>query len=104
MAELKEHEGTKTVEVVAEQLVASQVISSMSTEERRAKERKLVRKIDLHLLPAIIIMYLLNYIDRNNIAAARLAGLEEDLGLKGNEYQTCQYSYRSHCYSNMSLG
>lgn len=30
----------------------------------------------------------MNYIDRNNIAAAKLAHLERDLGLVGTEYQT----------------
>ncbi|KAH8698005.1 MFS transporter [Talaromyces proteolyticus] len=33
-------------------------------------------------------MYILNYLDRNNIAVARLAGLEDDLHLVGNQYQT----------------
>jgi hypothetical protein len=28
------------------------------------------------------------YLDRNNIAAARLSGLEADLKLQGNQYQT----------------
>lgn len=32
--------------------------------------------------------YILNYLDRNNIAAARLAGLEEELNLHGTQYQT----------------
>lgn len=32
-------------------------------------------------------MYILNYLDRNNIAAARLAGLEKDLNLHGSQYQ-----------------
>lgn len=36
----------------------------------------------------VVIMYILNYLDRNNIATARLAGLEEDLHLVGNQYQT----------------
>lgn len=36
----------------------------MSMEERLAIEAKLKRKIDLRLMPAIIIMYILNYIDR----------------------------------------
>lgn len=30
---------------------------------------------------------MLNYLDRNNIASARLAGLETDLHLKGTQYQ-----------------
>lgn len=36
----------------------------MSVEERRELEARLKRKIDLRLMPAIIIMYILNYIDR----------------------------------------
>lgn len=31
---------------------------------------------------------ILNYIDRNNIATARLGSFEEDIGLKDNEYNT----------------
>ncbi|PYI23784.1 MFS general substrate transporter [Aspergillus violaceofuscus CBS 115571] len=64
-------------------------VASLSPEERQRAERALVRKIDLRLLPMLIIMYILNYLDRNNIAAAKLAGLEEDLGLVGVQYQTC---------------
>ncbi|KAL1877880.1 hypothetical protein Daus18300_002233 [Diaporthe australafricana] len=60
----------------------------MSMEQRQELETKLMRKIDLRLMPAIILMYILNYIDRNNIAAAKLAGLEEDLGLSSTEYET----------------
>lgn len=37
----------------------------MSMEERRELEIKLKRKIDLRLMPAIILMYILNYIDRS---------------------------------------
>jgi hypothetical protein len=63
-------------------------VRSLSPEERAFVEKKLVRKIDLRLIPMIIIMYVMNYLDRNNIAAARLGGLEEDLNLVGNQYQT----------------
>lgn len=37
----------------------------------------------------VVIMYILNYLDRNNIAAAGLSGLNEDLTLKGDQFQTC---------------
>ncbi|EJD01119.1 MFS general substrate transporter [Fomitiporia mediterranea MF3/22] len=36
----------------------------------------------------MIVIYILNYIDRNNAAAARLRGFEDDLGLKGQEFNT----------------
>lgn len=64
-------------------------VASLSPEERERAERALVRKIDLRLLPMIILIYIMNYLDRNNIAAARLAGLEDDLGLTSVQYQTC---------------
>lgn len=40
-------------------------ILHMSPEERRDFESRLKRKIDLRLMPAIIVMYILNYIDRS---------------------------------------
>jgi hypothetical protein len=64
-------------------------IANLSTEERAQAERTLVRKIDIRLIPMIIIMYIMNYLDRNNIAAARLAGLEEELSLTSVQYQVC---------------
>jgi hypothetical protein len=38
-------------------------------------------------LPMIILMYIMNYLDRNNIAAVRLAGLQADLNLSSVQYQ-----------------
>ena len=37
----------------------------------------------------IVLMYIMNYLDRNNIAAARLAGLEDELNLSSTQYLTC---------------
>lgn len=67
---------------------APPLVRDLAPEERARLEKKLVQKIDLRLLPMLIIMYLMNYLDRNNIAAARLAGLEDDLGLTGTQYLT----------------
>ncbi|KAJ5085766.1 MFS general substrate transporter [Penicillium argentinense] len=61
---------------------------SLTEEERVQMEKKLVRKIDARLLIMIVVMYILNYLDRNNIASAKLAGLDMDLNLKGDQYQT----------------
>lgn len=76
---------TKTSSVVT----APAVIRDLGPEERRHLERALVRKIDLRLLPPVIIIYIMNYLDRNNIATARIAGkvnLQEDLGLSTDQY------------------
>lgn len=49
-------------------------------------EKKLLRKIDLHLIPILWILFLCAFIDRINIGNARIQGLEMDLGLEGNQY------------------
>ncbi|KAJ9652385.1 hypothetical protein H2198_008354 [Neophaeococcomyces mojaviensis] len=56
--------------------------------EELVTEKKLRRKIDLLIMPMVVLVYLMNYIDRNNYAAARLQGLEEDLNLTPSQYQT----------------
>lgn len=35
-------------------------------------EKQLVRKLDMRIFPVIIILFILNFIDRNNFANARL--------------------------------
>ena len=65
---------------------APELVRNLSPEERERLERALVAKIDLRLLPMIILMYIMNYLDRNNIASARLAGLEDDLKLSSVQY------------------
>ncbi|KAF1811814.1 pantothenate transporter liz1 [Eremomyces bilateralis CBS 781.70] len=62
-------------------------IGAMSYDYRVSFERKLVQKIDFRLLPMVIIMYIMNYLDRNNIATARLAGLEDELQLTSAQFQ-----------------
>ncbi|KAI2625013.1 MFS general substrate transporter [Hypoxylon sp. NC1633] len=71
-------------------LRAPEIIARLTPEQRLELETRLRKKIDLRLLPMIILMYIMNYIDRNNIAAAKLAGLPEDLHLdaSANQFQT----------------
>ncbi|KZV66456.1 MFS general substrate transporter [Peniophora sp. CONT] len=54
---------------------------------RLTLERKLVRKLDIRM-SILVIIYILNYIDRNNASAARLQGFEEDLHLHGEQFYT----------------
>lgn len=68
-------------------------LRGLTPEERQLMEKKLVRKIDTRLLIMIVIMYILNYLDRNNIAAAKLAGLQKDLKLRGDQYQVKAYLF-----------
>ncbi|KFA69896.1 hypothetical protein S40285_07922 [Stachybotrys chlorohalonatus IBT 40285] len=54
-----------------------------------AEEKALIRKMDIRIFPIMIVLFVLNFIDRNNFANARLRGLEEDLNLSDVQYQTC---------------
>ncbi|RFN43862.1 hypothetical protein FIE12Z_11900 [Fusarium flagelliforme] len=49
-------------------------------------EAKLRRKIDWMIVPTVCLLYLFCFIDRANIGNARLAGLEDDLGMTGSDY------------------
>ncbi|KAI0741207.1 MFS general substrate transporter [Earliella scabrosa] len=60
----------------------------LSEDVRPAAERRLVRILDMRLLPTIILIYIMNYIDRVAVTAARLKGLEQDLGLSDIQYET----------------
>ncbi|KAF2770499.1 MFS general substrate transporter [Teratosphaeria nubilosa] len=48
----------------------------------------LIRKLDLHLLPGVCTLYLLSFLDRSNVANAKLDGLDADLHMTGNQYLT----------------
>ncbi|KAH8923191.1 MFS transporter [Atractiella rhizophila] len=51
--------------------------------------RRVLWKLDIHVLPPLAFLWLANFIDRANAGNARIAGLEKDLGLKGTQFNTC---------------
>ncbi|KAL4889021.1 major facilitator superfamily domain-containing protein [Aspergillus ambiguus] len=51
-------------------------------------ERELVKRLDSCLLPAVVILFLMNILDRNNIANAKISGLPESLGITNTQYNT----------------
>lgn len=52
-----------------------------------AEERRLMRKIDLHVVPMMVLFYLLSFLDRTNIGNAKLNGLVKDLKLSDYDYR-----------------
>ena len=48
----------------------------------------LIRKLDLTLLPAVIVLYLLSFLDRSNVANAKVEGLAEATGMSDDGYLT----------------
>ncbi|KAJ5280927.1 MFS transporter [Penicillium angulare] len=50
------------------------------------KGKEVIRKIDFHLLPVLAFLYLCSHVDRNNMGNAKIEGMNDDLGLVGNQY------------------
>ncbi|KFY07347.1 hypothetical protein V492_07220 [Pseudogymnoascus sp. VKM F-4246] len=68
-------------------------IEDSSAEETQAAhletaiQKQLVRKIDMNLMPLVLSLYLLAFLDRSNIGNAQTAGMGKSLGLSDGEYQ-----------------
>ncbi|KAL0764891.1 hypothetical protein CaCOL14_012697 [Colletotrichum acutatum] len=63
-------------------------LAALSQEEYERTGKKATLKMDLVIMPIMVIMYILNYLDRQNIASAKLANITTDLNLSQVEYQT----------------
>ena len=51
--------------------------------------KKVLRKMDLRLIPMLAILYLLSFLDRGNIGNAKIQGMQTDLHLSGPQYNLC---------------
>ncbi|OAA59041.1 Major facilitator superfamily domain, general substrate transporter [Niveomyces insectorum RCEF 264] len=51
--------------------------------------KKVLRKIDMRILPIITLLYLMNYIDRGNIGNAKIEGLVMDLHMTSQQFNIC---------------
>ncbi|KAJ5798623.1 uncharacterized protein N7503_007919 [Penicillium pulvis] len=65
-----------------------ETLRDLSDQEIKHLNSKLVRKVDLIVLPTIGILYILNYVDRQNLAAAKLQGIMEDLNMTTEQFAT----------------
>ncbi|EOO03915.1 putative mfs allantoate protein [Phaeoacremonium minimum UCRPA7] len=50
------------------------------------RSRRLLRRIDAHIMPLICIVYFLQYIDKTSVSYASVTGIIQSTGLKGNEF------------------
>ena len=52
-------------------------------------EAKVLRKMDVRLVPMLALLYLLSFLDRGNIGNAKIEGLADDLNLSPGQYNWC---------------
>ncbi|KAL0944958.1 major facilitator superfamily transporter [Colletotrichum truncatum] len=50
------------------------------------KKKKAVRKVDFRLVPMLVLLYLMAYLDKTNIGNAKIEGLLDSLNMTGVEY------------------
>lgn len=110
--DMMEHEKDETAQVESLHRATRETRETREgVEIDHAAEKKLVRKLDLNIIPIVMLLYLFSFLDRQvylsidsslmrglageklmirrvNIGNARLYGMEEDLGLVRNQYQT----------------
>ncbi|KAI0547765.1 retrograde regulation protein 2 [Xylaria curta] len=52
------------------------------------EEASVIRKLDWHIMPLVFTIYSLSVLDRSNLGNAHVAGLDESIGLTGDQYST----------------
>ena len=87
---LAENGGQKVAGAVEEDIpVTQEDLEFMKEYEASGKGKKAIRKMDLRIIPILVIIYLAAFLDRGNIGNARIEGLEADLGISSQQYQWC---------------
>ncbi|KAL4958884.1 MFS general substrate transporter [Aspergillus stella-maris] len=66
-----------------------QVVEILQTEATPEKEKRVLCKIDLHILPVMCLCYMLQYMDKVTLGYATQLNLRADLDLHGSEYSWC---------------
>ncbi|CAG8723515.1 25487_t:CDS:2 [Gigaspora margarita] len=60
--------------------------SNFLTNIESSEEKRLLKKIDLRIIPLVTVLYTLSFLDRVNIGNAKLANFERDINLTNDEY------------------
>ncbi|KAG6851216.1 hypothetical protein H0H93_015226 [Arthromyces matolae] len=73
-------------EKISEGSVAPDQLYRPEIDTSSVDERKLLRKIDLRVIPWLALLYLLNFLDRGSIGNAKLYNLVSDIHVSDNQY------------------
>ncbi|KAF9441561.1 MFS general substrate transporter [Macrolepiota fuliginosa MF-IS2] len=108
MEEVQRDSDHETTSISGKDVDVVEGLPPSGSPERTAAEKRLVRKLDMRLLPTIFVIFIMNYIDRTGITTARLKGMQQDLGVNDVQYATIvAILYASYCPaqipSNMAL-
>ncbi|PLN80254.1 putative MFS allantoate transporter [Aspergillus taichungensis] len=70
-----------------EAMQAIQDLQGEAIELDEATNKRLLRRIDWHMMPIMCVVYGMNYLDKTTLSYASVMGIKEDLSLKHDQYQ-----------------
>ncbi|RAL15091.1 allantoate permease family MFS transporter [Aspergillus homomorphus CBS 101889] len=70
-----------------EALAAFQNLQGEVIELDEATNKRLLRRIDWHIMPVMCFVYGMNFLDKTTLSYASIMGIKTDIGLKGDDYQ-----------------
>jgi hypothetical protein len=83
---------------------AEEQIDALGIPNWRELEKKIVRRLDMTLMPCVWCLYFFNYLDRASIGHARLSSFDADLNLQGSNFSSAVsilslgYGKKPHLY------
>ncbi|PNP74403.1 hypothetical protein FNYG_12452 [Fusarium nygamai] len=63
------------------------------TPEESEATKKLLRKCDFRLIPPLMVIFFLSFMDRTNIGNAKIQGMTEDLKMTGSDYNMALFVF-----------
>jgi len=81
----------RRAENVAEKISNSSASDEIEAQDVELQEReaaRVLRKVDMRLVPLLSLLYLVAFIDRSNIGNAKIAGMTDELKMSGMQYNT----------------
>ncbi|KAL2816615.1 MFS general substrate transporter [Aspergillus cavernicola] len=69
--------------------IGARVVEVLQAEATPEEEKRIIRKIDLHIIPVMGLCYMLQYMDKVTLGYATQLNLRADLNLHGSEYSWC---------------
>lgn len=79
-------------------LVMPASLAALDDAQYLALGKRATRKMDFAIMPILVVMYILNYLDRQNIASARLANIQGELGMSDVQYQTVSAEHNAYLF------
>jgi len=77
----------KTEDVAEKTSNSSAELEAQHVELDEAESARVLRKVDMRLVPMLALLYLVAFIDRSNIGNAKIAGMTTDLNMPSNSLQ-----------------